>query len=152
MRAGTVGAACAMVLVGCFIEPAATAFAPRPDLMRLGGVEVLLVDTLGVTEAVLPVPDSLAGPFQNGLERVPGQPRDVIVPWQGGDCDVRTTLTLRRLGAGIVISIRTASSPPPGALCTLGGRLNAVVVRFLDLPPALTLDLGSNQLPGRRLG
>jgi hypothetical protein len=103
-------------------------------------VEVQLIDTVGLTEAVLPVPATLGGPFQRGIELVPGQPHDLIVPWLGGDCDHRTTLTLHREAGVLIMSVRSTGGPPPGVLCTLGGRLSAVVVRFIGDAPPLTLD------------
>jgi hypothetical protein len=142
MRVALLGIICLSLLAACSGGPSATEFVPQADLIRLGKVDVRLVDTLGLTVALLPVPGSLSGPFVQGIQPVPGQPRDLIVPWTGGDCDVQTTLTLHREGGVPVISVRSISRPPPGGvLCTLGGRLSAVVVRFLDQPPTFTLDL-----------
>jgi hypothetical protein len=143
IRVAVLGVMCLTLLVACSGGPAATAFVAQADLIRFDDVEVRLVDTLGLTEALLPVPDSLGGPFVQGIQPVPGHPRDLIVPWSGGDCDVQTTLTLHLEGGVHVISVRSISRPHPGGvLCTLAARLSAVVVRFLGQPPVLLLDLG----------
>lgn len=136
---------CVAIAVLCVASICACAEAPfvtRPDLIRLDDLEVQLVDPTGLAQQLLPVPESMGGPFMNGIEPVDGAPSDVIVPWVGGDCDVQTTLTLGQGGAGLVLSVRSISQPPPGTLCTLGGRLRAVVVRFRGIAPNLTLDPG----------
>ena len=70
----------ALAIVACSGEPGATSFVPRPDLIRMDKVDVVLVDPLGLTEGIAPVPSELGGPFQNGIETVPGDPHAVIVP------------------------------------------------------------------------
>jgi hypothetical protein len=127
-------------VAACGLGAAPTPFVPRPDLIRMDQADVFLVDPLGLTEGIAPLPPGLEGPFQNGIETVPGDSRAVIVPWTGGDCDVRATVSLRQLGGAVAISVQTVSQPPQGVLCTLGGRLNAVVVRFKEDPPPLTLE------------
>ena len=139
LRSAAFLASALALAVGCAAEPPVDA---PPDRLRLGDVDVQLVDPLALTEAILPVPPNLSGPFMQGIEAVPGETRDRIVPWTGGDCDVATTLTLRREGGQVVISVRSVSRPPPGVLCTLGGRLSAIVIRFREDPPPLILDLG----------
>jgi hypothetical protein len=139
-RSFLVVAIAAAAVLGCTGDFGATPFASRPDLIRIDDVDVRLVDTVGLTEAVLHVPDSAQGPFQQGIETVPGSPRDLIIPWSGGACDTATTLTLSREGAALVMAIRSIVQVPSGQLCPLGARLNAVVVRFRDVPPPIRLD------------
>lgn len=130
-----------LIVAGCAALPGPTAFVQRPDLVRLDEVDVRLVDSTGLAEAVLPIPASMPGPFQGGIERIPGQPRDLVIPWVGGDCDVETTLTLGREGDELVLSVDSRSEPPAsGVLCTLGGRLRAVLLRFRDTAPAIRLE------------
>jgi hypothetical protein len=130
----------ALATVACSGGPAPTPFVARPDLIRMDQADVFLVDPLGLTEGIAPLPPGLEGPFQNGIETVPGDSRAVIVPWTGGDCDIRATISLRQLGTAVAISVLTVSKPPEGLLCTAGGRLGAVVVRFREDPPPLTLE------------
>ena len=145
MRPATLVLLAIALVTGCGGGPAATPLEARPDLIRIGGdLDVRLIDTTTLAERLLPVPGNLVGPFQNGVEVVPGQPKDRIIPWVGGDCDVETTLALHRSDLGLVVSIRSVSRIPPGAtLCTAGGRIRAVVIRFVGIPPAqITIDEG----------
>ena len=132
----------AVLVSGCTGGPKTTQFVERPDLLRLIDVDIHLVDLLGLTERLWPVPATLDGPFVRGIEPVPGQPRELIIPWTGLDCDVSTTLTLHRADDRLVMSVSSISRPPSGVLCTLGGRLNAVIVRFLDVAPVVELREG----------
>lgn len=64
--------------------------------------------------------DPVDAPQVAAVANPPGEPNVVIVPWTGGACDTRTTVSVENApgGAGILVRIRTEVAP--GVCDTIG--------------------------------